>query len=35
VTAQQGKVGLKMAANVLAWPALLRKGVPAGPSFAT
>jgi ribulose-5-phosphate 4-epimerase/fuculose-1-phosphate aldolase len=35
VTAQQGKVGLKMAANVLAWPALLRKAYRLDPSFAT
>ena len=35
VTAQQGKVGLKMAANMLAWPALLRKAYRLDPSFAT
>lgn len=35
VTAQQGKVGLKMAANLLAWPALLRKAYRLDPSFAT
>jgi ribulose-5-phosphate 4-epimerase/fuculose-1-phosphate aldolase len=35
VTAQQGKVGLKMAANLLAWPALLRKAYRLDPSFAS
>ena len=30
-----GKVGLKMAANLLAWPALLRKAYRLDPSFAT
>jgi ribulose-5-phosphate 4-epimerase/fuculose-1-phosphate aldolase len=35
VTAQQGKAGLKMAANALAWPALLRKAHRLDPSFAT
>jgi hypothetical protein len=35
VTAQQGKVGLKMAAGALAWPALLRKCYRLDPSFAT
>ncbi len=35
VTAQQGKVGLKLAANMLAWPALLRKAYRLDPSFAT
>ena len=35
LTAQQGKAGLKMAANVLAWPALLRKAYRLDPSFAT
>jgi ribulose-5-phosphate 4-epimerase/fuculose-1-phosphate aldolase len=35
VTAQQGKIGLKMAANALAWPALLRKAYRLDPSFAT
>ncbi len=35
VTAQQGKVGLKMAANALAWPALLRKAYRLDPSFAS
>ena len=32
---QQGGVGLKMAANLLAWPALLRKAYRLDPSFAT
>ena len=35
ITAQQGKVGLKMAAGALAWPALLRKAYRLDPSFAT
>jgi ribulose-5-phosphate 4-epimerase/fuculose-1-phosphate aldolase len=35
VTAQQGKVGLKLAAGALAWPALLRKAYRLDPSFAT
>jgi hypothetical protein len=35
VTAQQGKIGLKMAAGALAWPALLRKAWRLDPSFAT
>jgi ribulose-5-phosphate 4-epimerase/fuculose-1-phosphate aldolase len=35
VTAQQGKMGLKAAANILAWPALLRKAYRLDPSFAT
>ncbi|HEX8191981.1 MAG TPA: class II aldolase/adducin family protein [Allosphingosinicella sp.] len=35
VTAQQGKIGLKMAAGALAWPALLRKCYRLDPSFAT
>jgi ribulose-5-phosphate 4-epimerase/fuculose-1-phosphate aldolase len=35
VTAQQGKMGLKMAAGTLAWPALLRKAYRLDPSFAT
>ena len=35
VTAQQGKVGLKLAAGALAWPALLRKCYRLDPSFAT
>jgi len=35
VTAQQGKIGLKMAAGALAWPALLRKMYRLDPGFAT
>src|SRR4051794_32798922 len=35
VTAQQGKIGLKMAAGALAWPALLRKMYRLDPSFAS
>ena len=35
LAAQQGGVGLKMAANLLAWPALLRKAYRLDPSFAT
>jgi ribulose-5-phosphate 4-epimerase/fuculose-1-phosphate aldolase len=35
VTAQQGRIGLKMAAGALAWPALLRKMHRLDPSFAT
>lgn len=35
VTAQQGKMGLKMAAGALAWPALLRKAYRLDPGFAT
>ena len=35
VTAQQGKVGLKLAAGALAWPALLRKCYRLDPAFAT
>jgi ribulose-5-phosphate 4-epimerase/fuculose-1-phosphate aldolase len=35
VAAQQGKVGLKLAAGALAWPALLRKAHRLDPSFAT
>jgi ribulose-5-phosphate 4-epimerase/fuculose-1-phosphate aldolase len=35
VTAQQGKMGLKLAAGALAWPALLRKTYRLDPSFAT
>lgn len=34
-TAAQGKAGLKLAANALAWPALLRKAYRLDPSFAT
>jgi ribulose-5-phosphate 4-epimerase/fuculose-1-phosphate aldolase len=35
LTAEMGKVGLKMSANLLAWPALLRKAYRLDPSFAT
>ena len=35
VTAQQGKVGLKVAAGALAWPALLRKAHRLDPAFAS
>lgn len=35
VTAQQGKMSLKLAAGALAWPALLRKAYRLDPSFAT
>jgi ribulose-5-phosphate 4-epimerase/fuculose-1-phosphate aldolase len=35
VTAQQGKVGLKMAAGALAWPALMRKAYRLDPRFET
>ena len=35
VTAEQGKMGLPMVANALAWPALLRKAYRLDPSFAT
>ncbi len=35
VTAQQGKIGLKVAAGALAWPALLRKAYRLDPAFAT
>ena len=35
VTAEQGKMGLAMVANALAWPALLRKAHRLDPSFAT
>ena len=34
LAAQQGGAGLKMAANLLAWPALLRKAYRLDPSFA-
>jgi ribulose-5-phosphate 4-epimerase/fuculose-1-phosphate aldolase len=34
VTAQQGKMGLKLAAGALAWPALLRKAYRLDPGFA-
>jgi ribulose-5-phosphate 4-epimerase/fuculose-1-phosphate aldolase len=35
VTAEQGKIGLKLAARALAWPALLRKAHRLDPAFAT
>jgi ribulose-5-phosphate 4-epimerase/fuculose-1-phosphate aldolase len=35
IAAEQGKVGLKLAAGALAWPALLRKAYRLDPSFAT
>ena len=35
VTAEQGRVGLKIVANALAWPALLRKAYRLDPGFAT
>ena len=35
ITAQQGAVGLPLAANLLAWPALRRKAYRLDPSFAT
>ena len=35
VAAEQGAAGLKMAANLLAWPALLRKAHRLDPAFAT
>jgi ribulose-5-phosphate 4-epimerase/fuculose-1-phosphate aldolase len=35
LAAEQGAVGLKLAANLLAWPALLRKAHRLDPSFAT
>ena len=35
VTAQQGQVGVTLAANLLAWPALKRKAYRMDPSFAT
>ena len=35
VTAQQGKIGLKLAARALAWPALLRKAHRLDPGFAS
>jgi ribulose-5-phosphate 4-epimerase/fuculose-1-phosphate aldolase len=35
LAAEQGAVGLKVAANLLAWPALLRKAHRLDPSFAT
>ncbi len=35
LAAEQGSMGLKVAANLLAWPALLRKAHRLDPSFAT
>jgi len=35
VTAEQGQVGVALAANLLAWPALKRKAYRLDPSFAT
>jgi ribulose-5-phosphate 4-epimerase/fuculose-1-phosphate aldolase len=35
VAAEQGKIGLKIAAGALAWPALLRKAYRLDPGFAT
>jgi len=35
LAAEQGMAGLKLAANLLAWPALLRKAYRLDPSFAT
>jgi ribulose-5-phosphate 4-epimerase/fuculose-1-phosphate aldolase len=35
ITAQQGKVGIELAANMLAWPALKRRAYRLDPSFAT
>ena len=35
ITAQMGKASLKLGANMLAWPALLRKAYRLDPSFAT
>src|SRR4029078_11490816 len=35
VTAQQGAIGLPLAANLLAWPALKRKATRLDPSFAS
>ena len=35
LAAEQGGVGLKVAANLLAWPALLRKAYRLDPNFAT
>jgi len=33
ITAEQGKIGLKLSANLLAWPALLRKAYRLDPGF--
>jgi len=35
LTAQQGQMGVALAANLLAWPALKRKAYRLDPSFAT
>ena len=35
LTAEMGKASLKLGANMLAWPALLRKAYRLDPSFAT
>lgn len=35
ITAQQGEIGLPLAANLLAWPALKRKAYRLDPSFAS
>jgi ribulose-5-phosphate 4-epimerase/fuculose-1-phosphate aldolase len=35
ITAQQGDIGLPLAANLLAWPALKRKAYRLDPSFAS
>jgi ribulose-5-phosphate 4-epimerase/fuculose-1-phosphate aldolase len=35
ITAQQGEIGLPLAANLLAWPALKRKAYRLDPNFAT
>jgi ribulose-5-phosphate 4-epimerase/fuculose-1-phosphate aldolase len=35
LTAEQGKIGIEIAANLLAWPALKRKAYRLDPSFAT
>jgi ribulose-5-phosphate 4-epimerase/fuculose-1-phosphate aldolase len=35
ITAQQGQVGVALAANLLAWPALKRKAYRLDPAFAT
>jgi ribulose-5-phosphate 4-epimerase/fuculose-1-phosphate aldolase len=35
ITAQQGQVGVALAANLLAWPALKRKAYRLDPGFAT
>jgi hypothetical protein len=35
ITAQQGAIGLPMAANLLAWPALKRKAYRLDPGFVS